>query len=136
MSEDSDSSSEEERSLFRPFTRESLAAIEGRIAEEKAKFEELERKRAAGEVKFSPLCKLITIFHFCLYYFFTENKYKSFYIKIGSKKNVDNLHIVQCVRVLYNTRGREILVYRVYTICKIMFVAIIYIAKIRLILKV
>ncbi|KAK1120320.1 hypothetical protein K0M31_012304 [Melipona bicolor] len=50
MSEDSDSVSEEERSLFRPFTRESLAAIEARIAEEHAKQKELEKKRAEGEV--------------------------------------------------------------------------------------
>jgi len=50
MSEDSDSISEEERSLFRPFTRESLAAIEARIAEEQAKQRELEKKRAEGEV--------------------------------------------------------------------------------------
>jgi len=47
---DSDSLSEEERSLFRPFTRESLAAIEARIAEEYAKQKELEKKRAEGEV--------------------------------------------------------------------------------------
>lgn len=50
MTEDSDSLSEEERSLFRPFTRESLLAIQGRIAEENAKQKELERKRAEGEV--------------------------------------------------------------------------------------
>lgn len=42
--------SEEERSLFRPFTRESLAAIEARIAEEYAKQKELEKKRVEGEV--------------------------------------------------------------------------------------
>ncbi|XP_048512260.1 sodium channel protein para isoform X30 [Athalia rosae] len=52
MSEDSDSISEEERSLFRPFTRESLAAIEARIAEEYAKQKELEKKRAEGEVRY------------------------------------------------------------------------------------
>lgn len=51
MSEDSDSVSEEERSLFRPFTRESLAAIEARIADEYAKQKELEKKRAEGEVR-------------------------------------------------------------------------------------
>lgn len=50
MSEDSDSISEEERCLFRPFTRESLAAIELRIAEEDAKQKELEKKKAEGEV--------------------------------------------------------------------------------------
>ncbi|XP_046815820.1 sodium channel protein para isoform X3 [Vespa crabro] len=49
MSEESDSITEEERSLFRPFTRESLAAIEARIAEEHAKQKELEKKRAEGE---------------------------------------------------------------------------------------
>ncbi|XP_053996380.1 sodium channel protein para isoform X18 [Hylaeus anthracinus] len=52
MSEDSDSVSEEERSLFRPFTRESLAAIEARIAEEHAKQKELEKKRAEGEIRY------------------------------------------------------------------------------------
>ncbi|XP_046749984.1 sodium channel protein para isoform X15 [Diprion similis] len=52
MSEDSDSISEEERSLFRPFTRESLATIEARIAEEYAKQKELEKKRAEGEVRY------------------------------------------------------------------------------------
>ncbi|XP_076682987.1 sodium voltage-gated channel paralytic isoform X35 [Andrena cerasifolii] len=52
MSEDSDSVSEEERSLFRPFTRESRATIEARIAEEHAKQKELEKKRAEGEVRY------------------------------------------------------------------------------------
>ncbi|XP_059223536.1 sodium channel protein para isoform X6 [Stomoxys calcitrans] len=46
MTEDSDSISEEERSLFRPFTRESLLIIEQRIAENE-KQRELDRKRAA-----------------------------------------------------------------------------------------
>lgn len=50
MSVTSDSLSEEERSLFRPFTRESLACIEARIAEEYSKQKELEKKRAEGEV--------------------------------------------------------------------------------------
>lgn len=44
--------SEEERSLFRPFTRESLAAIETRIAEEYAKQKELEKKRVEGEIRY------------------------------------------------------------------------------------
>ncbi|XP_045512262.1 sodium channel protein para isoform X19 [Pieris brassicae] len=52
MSEDLDSISEEEQSLFRPFTRESLAVIEARIAEEHAKQKELEKKRAEGEVRY------------------------------------------------------------------------------------
>jgi len=50
MSDDSSSLSEEEHRLFRPFTRESLAAIEARIAEEYAKQKELQKKRAEGEV--------------------------------------------------------------------------------------
>jgi len=54
MSEISDSVSEEERSLFRPFTRESLAAIEARIAEQESRHRELERKRAEGEVSTPP----------------------------------------------------------------------------------
>lgn len=57
MSVASDSFSEEERSLFRPFTRESLAAIEARIAEEHAKQKELEKKRAEGEVITSNILK-------------------------------------------------------------------------------
>ncbi|XP_044765573.1 sodium channel protein para isoform X3 [Coccinella septempunctata] len=52
MSVVSDSFSEEERSLFRPFTRESLAVIQARIAEEHAKQKELEKKRAEGETGF------------------------------------------------------------------------------------
>lgn len=41
---------EEEKQVFRPFTRESLVQIEGRISEEYAKKKELEKKRAEGEV--------------------------------------------------------------------------------------
>ncbi|XP_052563385.1 sodium channel protein para isoform X28 [Culex pipiens pallens] len=52
MTEDLDSISEEERSLFRPFTRESLLVIEERIANEQAKQRELEKKRAEGETGF------------------------------------------------------------------------------------
>lgn len=58
MSQVSLSISEEERSLFRPFTRESLAAIEARIAEELAKQKELEKKRAEGEVSANSPMKL------------------------------------------------------------------------------
>ena len=50
MSQVSGSLSEEERSLFRPFTRESLVAIDTRIAEELAKQKELEKKRAESDV--------------------------------------------------------------------------------------
>lgn len=47
----------EERPIFRPFTRESLVTIEGRIAEEYAKKKELEKKRAEEGVSFeSRLC--------------------------------------------------------------------------------
>jgi voltage-gated sodium channel type II alpha len=56
MSDDSSSVSEEERCLFRPFTRESLATIEARIAEEYAKQKELEKKRAEGEVRIELNC--------------------------------------------------------------------------------
>lgn len=50
MNDDLSSISEEERCLFRPFTRESLVVIQGRIAEEQRKIKELERRRAEGEV--------------------------------------------------------------------------------------
>lgn len=59
MSEDLDSISEEEQSLFRPFTRDSLAVIEARIADEHAKQKELEKKRAEGEVRI----KLLLLHH-------------------------------------------------------------------------
>ncbi|XP_071512566.1 sodium channel protein para isoform X4 [Panulirus ornatus] len=49
MSEESESLNEEERSVFRPFTRESLAAVEARIAEENAKKNELQKKKEEGE---------------------------------------------------------------------------------------
>lgn len=52
MSEESESLNEEERSVFRPFSRESLAAIESRIAEENAKKKELQKKKEEGEVKY------------------------------------------------------------------------------------
>lgn len=51
MSLASEDLSEEERSIFQPFTRESLAAINQRIAQENAKQKELEKKRAEGEVR-------------------------------------------------------------------------------------
>ena len=51
MNDDSDSIlDEEERSIFQPFTRESLAAIEARIDEENAKKKELQKKKEEGEV--------------------------------------------------------------------------------------
>ncbi|XP_063614803.1 sodium channel protein para-like, partial [Penaeus indicus] len=49
MSEESESLNEEERSSFRPFTRDSLAAIEARVAEENAKKNELQKKKEEGE---------------------------------------------------------------------------------------
>ncbi|XP_031636806.1 sodium channel protein para isoform X42 [Contarinia nasturtii] len=52
MIDDLSSISEEERCLFRPFTRESLVVIQGRIAEEQRKLKELERKRAEGEPQY------------------------------------------------------------------------------------
>lgn len=51
MSDDSSSLLEEERSLFRPFTRESLLGIEARIADELERQKELEKRRAEGEVR-------------------------------------------------------------------------------------
>lgn len=51
MSDDCSSLSEEERSLFRPFTRESLLAIEARIADELERQKEIEKRRAEGEVR-------------------------------------------------------------------------------------
>lgn len=58
-----ESLSEEERSLFRPFTRESLKAIEVRIAEENEKQKELERKRAEGEVRTQALHSTALLIH-------------------------------------------------------------------------
>lgn len=49
MSEDS--STDGDRPMFRPFTRESLVKIEERITEDYAKKKELEKKRAEGEVR-------------------------------------------------------------------------------------
>nr|XP_045613229.1 sodium channel protein para-like isoform X8 [Procambarus clarkii] len=53
MSEESESLNEEERSVFRPFTRESLAAIEARVAEEHAKKNELQKKKEEGEAVYN-----------------------------------------------------------------------------------
>ncbi|XP_043241966.1 sodium channel protein para-like isoform X3 [Amphibalanus amphitrite] len=50
MNDDSDSIlDEDERSIFQPFTRESLAAIDARIDEENAKKKELQKKKEEGE---------------------------------------------------------------------------------------
>lgn len=51
MSDDSSSLLEEERSLFRPFTRESLLAIEARISDELERQKEIEKRKAEGEVR-------------------------------------------------------------------------------------
>lgn len=59
MSDDSSSLLEEERSLFRPFTRESLLAIEARIADELEKQKELEKRRAEGEVRETQVSDII-----------------------------------------------------------------------------
>ena len=44
---------EEEKSVFRPYTRESLIESEARIAEEEAKRNERKKKREEGEVNMS-----------------------------------------------------------------------------------
>lgn len=97
MTEDSDSISEEERSLFRPFTRESLVAIEARIAEEHAKQKELERKRAEGEVVIFSLLdlRLILVPYTCLH----EARFSN-YIFVY---NVNN-----CCWLLYANRSNKI----------------------------
>lgn len=61
MSDDSSSLLEEERSLFRPFTRESLLAVEARIADELEKQKEIEKRRAEGEVRKFNLTHVIKI---------------------------------------------------------------------------
>ena len=50
MSVDTSESSDEDKPIFRPLTRDSLAQIQARIDSENAKKKELERKRAEGEV--------------------------------------------------------------------------------------
>ena len=55
MSVDTSESSDEDKPIFRPLTRDSLAQIQARIDSENAKKKELERKRAEGEVSTSPL---------------------------------------------------------------------------------
>ena len=68
MSDISDFHSEDEQRLFRPFTRESLAAIEQRIAQENEKFKELEKKRADGEV-----CIFFFYYYYFNFFFFYNN---------------------------------------------------------------
>ena len=51
MSVDTSGSSEEDKPIFRPLTRDSLAQIQARIDSEHAKKKELDRKRAEGEVR-------------------------------------------------------------------------------------
>lgn len=47
---ESNEDEEEERPVFRPYTRESLIQSEARIAEEEAKRNERKKKREEGEV--------------------------------------------------------------------------------------
>ena len=51
MSVDSSGSGEDDKPIFRPLTRDSLAQIQARIDSEHAKKKELDRKRAEGEVR-------------------------------------------------------------------------------------
>lgn len=78
MSDDSSSLLEEERSLFRPFTRESLQQIEARIAEELEKQKELEKRRAEGEVSLI-ICILILC---CCFSRKSFNNYKRYSISL------------------------------------------------------
>ena len=55
MSVDTSGSSDEDKPIFRPLTRDSLAQIQARIDSENAKKKELDRKRAEGEVRLSDL---------------------------------------------------------------------------------
>nr|AMD09816.1 sodium channel alpha subunit [Acartia hudsonica] len=52
MCEETETLSQEEKHVFRPYTRESLGRVEARIAEEKAKKKELQKKRAEGEARY------------------------------------------------------------------------------------
>jgi hypothetical protein len=60
---------EEEKSVFRPYTRESLVESEARIAEEEAKRNERKKKREEGEVMnhepfySNPRTRLMLIFY-------------------------------------------------------------------------
>ena len=65
MSVDTSGSSEEDKPIFRPLTRDSLAQIQARIDSEHAKKKELDRKRAEGEVRINtqtlfPFSSLLT----------------------------------------------------------------------------
>ena len=57
MSVDSSGSGEDDKPIFRPLTRDSLAQIQARIDSEHAKKKELDRKRAEGEVSKKIPCK-------------------------------------------------------------------------------
>jgi len=98
MTEDSDSISEEERSLFRPFTRESLVQIEQRIAAEHEKQKELERKRAEGEVVIISSWNVLSFLDFvCLLYY-------SFCICISNCNRIRIRicnHISMCISLYY-----------------------------------
>ena len=59
MCSDTSGSSEEEKPIFRPLTRDSLAQIQARIDTEHAKKKELQKKRAEGEVSHSEVLNKI-----------------------------------------------------------------------------
>ncbi len=56
-----------EKPIFRPFTRDSLANIYIRIAQDEARKKELGRKRAEGEVHVHDILNLI-LFNICIFY--------------------------------------------------------------------
>ena len=61
MCSDTSGSTEEDKPIFRPLTRDSLAQIQARIDSEHAKKKELEKKRAEGEVGGQNIVQILSI---------------------------------------------------------------------------
>ena len=68
MSVDTSGSSDEDKPIFRPLTRDSLAQIQARIDSEHAKKKELDRKRAEGEVS-QKQNALVMLYIYCISFF-------------------------------------------------------------------
>lgn len=109
MIDDLSSISEEERCLFRPFTRESLVVIEARIAEELRKFKELEKKRAEGDVVSTKISftdqRSISIFVLFIYFLICHN-INELKCKVGqNQKMMFIMTEKDCVYVLVRLRN-------------------------------
>lgn len=112
MIDDLSSISEEERCLFRPFTRDSLALIESRIAEEVRRFKELERKRAEGDAVSSQHPNYSHKL-FCVIHTNTHTQHCHMFDHIRKKPKKQTIH-TQIIPLIINIITRVVIFRHIY----------------------